>query len=85
MEKDLREYVRKERYNVLNGHFQKANSSSTCYSSHSPITEAEAQAYLGELLVHSRRKGKLTTYLEKALKLDPNLGMACFTWHGVLL
>jgi tetratricopeptide (TPR) repeat protein len=39
------------------------------------LTEAEAQAYLGDLLLHSYRKDAYT-YLEKALKLDPNLTMA---------
>jgi len=74
MEKDLREYVRKDRYNVLNGHFQNKLELDTA-TQVTPLTEAEAQAYLGDLLVHSRRK-EAYTYLEKALKLDPNLGMA---------
>jgi FimV-like protein len=39
-----------------------------------PITEAEAQAYLGDLLLHSRRKDS-EIYIQKALKLDPNLAM----------
>jgi tetratricopeptide (TPR) repeat protein len=39
------------------------------------LTEAEVQAYLGDLLWHSRRADAVK-YLEKALKLDPNLGMA---------
>ena len=74
MEKELREYVKKDRYNVLNGHFQKKLELDTNAEA-TPLTEAEAQAYLGDLLVHSRRKDAYT-YLEKALKLDPNLGMA---------
>ena len=39
------------------------------------LTEAEGQAYLGDLLLHSNRKDAYT-YLQKALKLDPNLAMA---------
>jgi len=74
MEKELREYVKKDRYNVLNGHFAKKIELDTATQA-TPLTEAEAQAYLGDLLVHSRRKDAYT-YLEKALKLDPNLGMA---------
>lgn len=74
MEKDLREYVRKDRYNVLNGHFENKIELDTTNQA-TPLTEAEAQAYLGDLLAHSRRKDAYT-YLEKALKLDPNLGMA---------
>jgi tetratricopeptide (TPR) repeat protein len=74
MEKELREYVKKDRYNVLNGHFESKLALDTA-TQVTPLTEAEAQAYLGDLLVHSRRK-EAYTYLEKALKLDPNLGMA---------
>lgn len=74
MEKDLREYVKKDRYNVLNGHFERKLELDTTTQA-TPLTEAEALAYLGDLLLHSRRQDAYT-YLEKALKLDPNLGMA---------
>lgn len=74
MEKDLREYVKKDRYNVLKGHFEQKLELETNTQA-TPLTEAEAQAYLGDLLLHSYRKDALT-YLEKALKLDPNLTMA---------
>ena len=40
-----------------------------------PITEAEAQAYLGDLLLHSNR-AESESYLKKALALDPKLAMA---------
>jgi tetratricopeptide (TPR) repeat protein len=74
MEKELRDYVKKDRYNVLDGHFENKLELDTTNQA-APLTEAEAQAYLGDLLAHSRRKDAYT-YLEKALKLDPNLGMA---------
>lgn len=74
MEKELRDYVKKDRYNVLDGHFENKIELDTTNQA-APLTEAEAQAYLGDLLAHSRRKDAYT-YLEKALKLDPNLGMA---------
>jgi tetratricopeptide (TPR) repeat protein len=74
MEKDLREYVKKDRYNVLNGHFENKLALDTS-TEVTALTEAEAQAYLGDLLLHSNRKDAYT-YLEKALKLDPNLAMA---------
>ena len=74
MEKDLRDYVRKDRYNVIDGHFEKKLELDTNTEATS-LTEAEAQAYLGDLLLHSYRKDAYT-YLEKALKLDPNLTMA---------
>ena len=74
MEKELRDYVKKDRYNVLDGHFERKLELDTTNQA-TTLTEAEALAYLGDLLAHSRRKDAYT-YLEKALKLDPNLGMA---------
>jgi tetratricopeptide (TPR) repeat protein len=74
MEKDLRNYVKQNRYNVINGHFEHKLELDTNTDA-TPLTEAEAQAYLGDLLLHSYRKDAYT-YLQKALKLDPNLGMA---------
>ena len=74
MEKDLREYIKQNRYNYIKGHFEKKIELDTSTEA-KPLTEAEAQAYLGDLLLHSHRKDS-ETYLQKALKLDPNLGMA---------
>ena len=74
MEKELREYVRQDRYNVLNGHFKNKLELDTSAAA-TPLSEAEAQAYLGDLLLHSYRKDAYT-YLERAVKLDPNLAMA---------
>jgi tetratricopeptide (TPR) repeat protein len=74
MEKELRDYVKKSHFNVLDGHFEYKLELDTTNQA-APLTEAEAQAYLGDLLAHSKRKDAYT-YLEKALKLDPNLGMA---------
>jgi tetratricopeptide (TPR) repeat protein len=74
MEKELRNYVKQDRYNLLNGHFEhKLELDSSAQAT--PLTEAEAQAYLGDLLLHSYRRDAYT-YLEKAVKLDPNLAMA---------
>lgn len=74
MEKELRDYVKQDRYNVLNGHFTNKLDIDTSAQA-TPLTEAEAQAYLGDLLLHGYR-ADAKIYLEKALKLDPNLGMA---------
>ena len=74
MEKELGAYIKKDRYNVLDGHFE-AKLELDTNTQVALLTEAEAQAYLGDLLLHSHRKDAYT-YLEKALKLDPNLGMA---------
>ena len=74
MEKDLREYVKKKRYNVLIGQFEEKLELDTDAAA-TPLPEAEAQAYLGDLILHSHGNGA-HWYLEKALRLDPNLGMA---------
>lgn len=74
MEKELRSYVKNDRYNYVKGHFEKKLELDVSAEA-KPLSEAEAQAYLGDLLLHSNRK-EAQTYLEKALKLDPNLGMA---------
>lgn len=74
MEKELRDYVKKDRYNILEGHFKRKLETESEMKSE-VITEAEAQAYLGDLLLHSNRKDSLA-YLEKALKLNPELPMA---------
>jgi Tfp pilus assembly protein PilF len=66
--------VKQDRYNVLNGHFKNKLELDTNVAA-APLSEAEAQAYLGDLLLHSYRKDAYT-YLEKAIKLDPNLAMA---------
>src|SRR6185436_1766220 len=74
MEKELREYVKKDRYNVIDARFG-AKLELDTNTEATPLTEAEAQAYLGDLLLHSYRKDAYT-YLERALKLDPNLTIA---------
>ncbi len=74
MEKDLRNYVNGNKYYSLTGHFEKKLEIDTTAEA-IPLTDAEVQAYLGDLLLHSHRKDAYT-YLEKALKLDPNLAMA---------
>ncbi len=74
MEKELYDYVRRDRYYTLKGQFSTKLERDTITEA-KPLTEAEAQAYLGDLLVHSNRADAVT-YLEKALQIDPDLGMA---------
>jgi tetratricopeptide (TPR) repeat protein len=74
MEKELRNYVKQDRYNFIQGHFERKLELDTSAEA-TELTEAEVQAYLGDLLWHSRRADAVK-YLEKALKLDPNQGMA---------
>jgi len=74
MEKELRNYVQQDRYNVMHGHFERKLELDTSMET-APVSEAEAQAYLGDLLLHSNRKD-CEAYLQRALTLDPNLAMA---------
>jgi tetratricopeptide (TPR) repeat protein len=74
MEKELREYIRQDRYPVVSGHFEQKLGFDTQFQT-APVSEAEAQAYLGDLLLHSNRTDS-EAYLQKALELDPNLAMA---------
>ncbi|HKE57550.1 MAG TPA: tetratricopeptide repeat protein [Pyrinomonadaceae bacterium] len=74
MEKELRRYVQQDRYNVMHGHFERKLELDTSMQT-APVSEAEAQAYLGDLLLHTNRKD-CEAYLQRALALDPNLGMA---------
>jgi predicted Zn-dependent protease len=74
MEKELRAYIQRSRYPIINGSFTNKVGYDTTMQT-APLTEAEAQAYLGDLLLHSNRTDS-ETYLQKALSLDPNLAMA---------
>ncbi len=74
MEKELREYISHDRYPVMSGHFESKLGVDAQLQTVT-ITEAEVQAYLGDLLLHSRRV-ESEAYLQKALTLDPNLAMA---------
>lgn len=74
MEKELREYINQSRYPFETGHFERKLELDTAMQT-APISEAEAQAYLGDLLLHSNRP-ESESYLQKALELDPNLAMA---------
>jgi tetratricopeptide (TPR) repeat protein len=74
MEKELREYIKQDRYHFMSGHFERKLELDAEMKS-TPISEAEAQAYLGDLLLHSNR-AESEGYLQKALVLDPELPMA---------
>ena len=74
MEKELRDYVNQSRWSSITGHFERKLEADTSAEA-TTLTDAEVQAYLGDLLLHSNRADAYT-YLEKAVKLDPNLAMA---------
>lgn len=75
MEADLINYIKGDRYNVSLDRFHKKLEFNPGFSEAIKLSEAEALAYQGDLLLHSRRK-EAYAYLEQAVKLDPNLAMA---------
>jgi tetratricopeptide (TPR) repeat protein len=74
MEKELREYIQRHRYPILNENFKTRVGFDNSMQA-SSLTEAEAQAYLGDLLLHSNR-AESEVYLQRALALNPDLAMA---------
>jgi predicted Zn-dependent protease len=74
MEKELRAYIQRDRYPIISGSFKDKVGYDTAMQS-APLTEAEAQAYLGDLLLHNNHT-ESETYLQKALALNPDLAMA---------
>ena len=74
MERDLGDYIQQDRYRVMQGRFERKLETDIGLQA-ATLTEAEVQAYLGDLLLHSGR-AESEVYLMKALELDPNLAMA---------
>ena len=74
LEKELQGYIEHYSSPSVSGRFETKLAFDTEMQS-APITEAEAQAYLGDLLLHSNR-ADAEGYLQKALALDPQLAIA---------
>jgi len=74
MDRELRDYVRQNRYRYTRDTLAEKIKLDTTTEA-KPLTDAEAQAYLGDLLLHGNHPDAVK-YLENALKLDPNLAMA---------
>jgi FimV-like protein len=74
MENELSAYIQRDRYPITTGSFTSKVGYDKAMQS-APMTEAEAQAYLGDLLLHSNRN-ESEAYLQKALALNPDLAMA---------
>lgn len=75
MEKELKNYVKQRLYTILNyNSAQKMVYDSVMQTS--PMSEAEAKAYLGDLLLHSRRLPEAEAHFNEALALEPDSAMA---------
>jgi len=83
MEKELRDYLRLPPYRAQIITFEKKIEFRAELKT-IPITEAEAQAFLGDLLFHIQRPDDAKSKLEAALALDSRLAMAHATF-GMLL
>ncbi len=75
MEKTLKEYAKQRRFNIS---FVKFNNKLLFDSEMTvePLSEAGANAYLGDLLYHSNQYVDAEVYLQKSISLDPNESLA---------
>src|SRR5437660_793470 len=74
-EKDFKTYVQGAKYMATAVAFEKKLDFDSQMQS-APVTEGEAQAYLGDLLLHTRRFNDAESHLQQALTLSPELPMA---------
>ncbi len=84
MLKELKDYIQRNSYQVQVAKFEKKLEFEAEMKT-APISEAEAMAYLGDLLYHLRRPEEATAKLEQALSLDASLPMANASLGMVLL
>jgi tetratricopeptide (TPR) repeat protein len=75
MEKELREYIRRDTYPAQIATFERKLEFDAEMQA-APLAEAEAQAYLGDLLLHMGKYEQAEKVLQAALKLDANLAIA---------
>ncbi len=75
MESELRSYVRQDRFNYHQYTLAKKLVFDAQMTS-APLTDADTNAYLGDLLYHTRRPADAEKYLTEALRLDPDNPMA---------
>jgi len=75
MEKALRKYVEQRTYRATTVTFKNKLTFDTEMTT-VPLSEAEANAYLGDLLYHTHEYTDAETYLQKALSLDADSSLA---------
>jgi tetratricopeptide (TPR) repeat protein len=75
LEKELKNYINKSTYPARVATFEKKLEFDAEMQA-APLTEAEAQSYLGDLLLHIGNLGDAEKRLQQALQLDPNLALA---------
>jgi tetratricopeptide (TPR) repeat protein len=75
LEKELKKYVQSETFRVQFATFHKKLEFDKEFKS-SPLSDAEAEAYLGDLLLHTHDLAGADARLQQALALDPQQTMA---------
>ena len=75
LENELKQYIGRRTYPVSVTTFNEKLAFDTEMKS-APLTEAEGQFYLGDLLLHTAELDRAEKYLQQAIKLDPSLGLA---------
>lgn len=75
LEKELKKYIEGDTFQVQFATFHKKLEFDKEFKS-SPLTDAEAEAYLGDLLLHIHELDAAAAHLKQALALDPQLSMA---------
>jgi len=84
MFRELKDYIQRNSYRIQVAKFEKKLEFEAELKT-VPIAEAEALAYLGDLLYHLRRPDEATAKLKEALSLDASLPMANASLGMVLL
>ena len=75
LEKELKKYIEGHTFQMQVATFEKKLEFDSEFTT-SPLSEAEAQAYLGDLLLHVHRLTDAEARLQQALSLEPNQAMA---------
>jgi tetratricopeptide (TPR) repeat protein len=75
LEREVQRYVRNREYQFLSYDFPDGIVT-RLPSKVEPISDAEADALLGDLLAHMGRSEDAAVHLQRALKADPDLGLA---------
>ena len=76
LELELKDYIMRGKRPAHVTSFDKRGGTKTEVMTGAPLTEAEAQYYLGDLLLHTNRLNEAAGYLKEALRLNPELAMA---------
>lgn len=75
LERELRQYIARDSYQARVKTFDEKLKVNTEMQS-APLTEAEGQFYLGDLLLHASQLDRAEKYLQQAITLDPGLAIA---------